>query len=70
MNMSPYKFGMSGPGSTSYYNSYEVNDHLPRMENNRVEWEYPTEVITEEPATSDSPPRRDGVNMQTIPEEC
>lgn len=70
MNMSPYKFGMSGPGSTSYYNSYELNDNLPRMENNRVEWEYPSEVISEEPATSDSPLRRDGVNMQTIPEEC
>ncbi|GAU33140.1 hypothetical protein TSUD_363410 [Trifolium subterraneum] len=63
MNMSPYRFGMYGPGSTSYYSSYEVNDHLPRMENNRTEWEYPSEVISEEPASTD------GVSMQTIPEE-
>ncbi|KAH1222997.1 E3 ubiquitin ligase BIG BROTHER [Glycine max] len=72
MNMNPYKFGLSGPGSTSYYSSYEVNGHLPRMEIDRAEWEYPSTITTvEEPATTDSPPRRDGVtNMQTIPEEC
>ncbi|KAG4960114.1 hypothetical protein GLYMA_13G203300v4 [Glycine max] len=72
MNMNPYKFGLSGPGSTSYYSSYEVNGHLPRMEIDRAEWEYPSTITTvEEPATTDSPPRRDGVtSMQTIPEEC
>ncbi|XLS69217.1 hypothetical protein HN51_020240 [Arachis hypogaea] len=71
MNMNQYKFGLSGPGSTSYYGSYEVNDHLPRMEINRAEWEYPSVTITEEPATADSPPIREGVtSMQTIPEEC
>ncbi|KAI4323395.1 hypothetical protein L6164_023007 [Bauhinia variegata] len=71
MNMNPYKFGFSGPGSTSYYGSYELNDHLPRMEVNRVEWEYPSAMTTEEPVTSDSPSRRDGdTGMHTIPEEC
>ncbi|KAK7283881.1 hypothetical protein RIF29_13629 [Crotalaria pallida] len=71
MNMNPYKFGMSGPGSTSYYGCYEVSGHLPRMEINREEWEYPSVMITEEPVTADSPPRRDGTtSMQTIPEEC
>ncbi|XP_057458308.1 E3 ubiquitin-protein ligase BIG BROTHER [Lotus japonicus] len=71
MNMNPYKFGLSGPGNTSYYSSYEVNDHLPRMEINRTDWEYPSVMITEEPATTDSPTRRDGTtSMQTIPEEC
>lgn len=71
MNMNPYKFGLSGPGSTSYYSSYEVNGHLPRMEIDRAEWEYPSTITSVEPATTDSPPRRDGVtSMQTIPEEC
>lgn len=71
MKMNPYKFGLSGPGSTSYYGSYAANDHLPRMEINRAEWEYPSLMVTKEPATTDSPPRRDGVtSMQTIPEEC
>ena len=71
MNMNPYKFGLSGPGSTSYYGSYEVNDHFPRMEINRGQWEYPSTMTVEEPATDDSPSRRDGVtSMQTIPEEC
>lgn len=71
MNMNPYKFGLSGPGSTSYYSSYEVNGHLPRMEIDRAEWEYPSTMTTVEPATTESPPRRDGVtSMQTIPEEC
>ncbi|XP_027908840.1 E3 ubiquitin-protein ligase BIG BROTHER-like isoform X2 [Vigna unguiculata] len=71
MNMNPYKFGLSGPGSTSYYSSYEVNGHLPRMEIERAEWEYPSTITAVEPATTDSPPRRDGItSMQTIPEEC
>ncbi|OIV98974.1 hypothetical protein TanjilG_29377 [Lupinus angustifolius] len=71
MNMNPYKFGLSCPGNTSYYDCYEVDGHFPRMEINRAGWEYPSVMINEEPATSDSPPRRDGVtNMQTIPEEC
>lgn len=72
MNMNPYKFGLSGPGSTSYYGSYEVNDLYPRMEMNRGEWEYPSTLTVEEPATTtDSPSRRDGAaDMHTIPEEC
>ncbi|XP_019453969.1 PREDICTED: E3 ubiquitin ligase BIG BROTHER [Lupinus angustifolius] len=74
MNMNPYKFGLTGPGSTSYYGCYEVNGNLPRMEINRAEWEYPSVMITEEPASTESPPRRDGVtnmqSLQTIPEEC
>lgn len=71
MNMNPYKFGLSVPGSTSYYGSYEVNDNFPRMEINRGEWEYPSTLTVEEPATTHSPSGRDGVtSMQTIPEEC
>ncbi|RDX85593.1 E3 ubiquitin ligase BIG BROTHER, partial [Mucuna pruriens] len=71
MNMNPYKFGLFGPGSTSYYDSYEVNDHFPRMEINRGEWEYPSTMTVDEPATTDPPSGRDGgTSMQTIPEEC
>lgn len=71
MNMNPYKFGLAGLGSLSYYDSYEVNEHFPRMEVNWGEWEYPSTVTVDEPATIDSPSGRDGVtSMQTIPEEC
>ncbi|KAK7243582.1 hypothetical protein RIF29_38387 [Crotalaria pallida] len=72
MNMNPYKFGLPGPGSTSYYGSYDVNGHFPRMEINRGEWEYPSTMTMEEPATTDSPSpsTSEGVtSMQTIPEE-
>ncbi|RDY10371.1 E3 ubiquitin ligase BIG BROTHER [Mucuna pruriens] len=71
MNMNPYKFGLSVPGTTSYYSSYEVDDPLPRMEIDRAEWQYPSTITTVEPPTTESPPRRDGAtSMQTIPEEC
>ncbi|KAM1589653.1 hypothetical protein ACFX10_028520 [Malus domestica] len=71
MNMSSYKFLPSGPGSTSYYGTYEVNDHLPRMDVSRRSWEYPTVTNPEEPATSDSQPEEDAVmEAQAVPEEC
>lgn len=57
MNMNSYKFGFSGPGSTSYYGHYEVNDHLPRMDVNRRAWEYPPMMTAEEDLpTTDSQP--------------
>lgn len=57
MNMNSYKFGFSGPeSSTSYYGLYEVNDHLPRMDVSRRAWEYPPMMTTEEvPATDPQP---------------
>ena len=71
MNMNPYKFGFSGPGSAYYYGTYELNDHLRRMEVSRGEWEYPSTMNIEGPATTNSPSRREEVmGMQTIPEEC
>ncbi|KAK4285512.1 hypothetical protein QN277_002203 [Acacia crassicarpa] len=71
MNMNPYKFGLSGPDSASYYGSYEEDNSFPRLEVDRGEWEYPLTTTIEEPTTTDSPSRRDEVNngTQTIPEE-
>ncbi|KAB1224732.1 E3 ubiquitin ligase BIG BROTHER [Morella rubra] len=70
MNMNSYKFGMSGPGSTSYYGPYEVNDHLSRMEASRSVWEYPS-TMHQEPATTDSQSEGDVVlGVHAIPEEC
>lgn len=54
MNMNAYKFGFSGPGSTSYYSPYEVNDNLPIMDVSRTAWEYPSVVNAEEPTTTDT----------------
>lgn len=73
MNMNSYKFGFSGPGSTSYYGHYEVNDHLPRMDVSRRVWEYPSNMMTtEELPTTDSQPEdvedADAV-AQATPEE-
>ncbi|KAJ4839562.1 hypothetical protein Tsubulata_002267 [Turnera subulata] len=53
MNMNAYKFGFSGPGSTSYYSPYEVND-IPRMDVGRAAWEYPSVVNAEETSTTDA----------------
>ncbi|KAJ6385319.1 hypothetical protein OIU77_028487 [Salix suchowensis] len=54
MNMNAYKFGFSGPGSTSYYSPYEVNGNLPIMDVSRTAWEYPSVVNAEEPTTTDT----------------
>lgn len=71
MHMNPYKFSMSGPGSTSYYAPYEVNDHLPRMEVDREDWEFSSIMMNEEPTTTYSLPARESTPiMNAIPEEC
>lgn len=71
MNMNPYKFGLSGPGSISHFGSYEANYSLPTMEVNRGEWGNPSSFIFGVTTTTDSQSRRDGVTgMLTIPEEC
>lgn len=71
MNMNSYKFGFSGPGSTSYYGPYEVNDHLPRMDVSRRAWECPSMMNTEEPPTTDSQLEGDAVmEVHDTPEEC
>lgn len=53
MNANPYKFGMPGPGNTSYYGGYEVNDHFHRMDVSRRTWEYPSTLSIEEPDPAD-----------------
>ncbi|XP_068328522.1 E3 ubiquitin-protein ligase BIG BROTHER-like [Pyrus communis] len=71
MNMGSYKFLPSGPESTSYYSTYEVNDHLPRMDVSRRTWEYPSVMNAEKPANTDSQPEEDSVmEAQATPEEC
>ncbi|KAM1018109.1 hypothetical protein ACFX13_040390 [Malus domestica] len=73
MNMSSYKVLPSGPESTSYYGTYEVNDHLPRMDVSRRSWEYPSVMNAEEPANTDSHLEEDAVmeaQATPTPEEC
>ncbi|KAF2319521.1 hypothetical protein GH714_016814 [Hevea brasiliensis] len=71
MNMNAYKYGFSGPGSTSYYSPYEVNDNLPRMDIGRGAWEYPSAVNMEEPTTADTQSEGEAiVNVHIPPEEC
>lgn len=72
MNMNAYKYGFSGPGSTSFYGPYEVNDNLPRMDVGRGAWEYPSvNVNMEEPTTTETPSGEDAVvGVHTPPEEC
>ena len=77
MNMNSYKFGYSGPESTSYYGSYEVNDHLPRMDVSRRAWEYPSMVTEESLPTTNSQPEGDEnadadaeAEVHATPEEC
>ncbi|KAJ4711633.1 E3 ubiquitin ligase BIG BROTHER like [Melia azedarach] len=71
MNMNPYKFGFSGPENAYYYGPYEVNDHLPRMEASRRNWEYASTMNNEEPTTTDTQPEAETVmGVHSIPEEC
>ncbi|XP_048232157.1 E3 ubiquitin-protein ligase BIG BROTHER isoform X2 [Ricinus communis] len=70
MNMNAYKYGFSGPGST-YYDPYEVNDNLPRMDVSRSTWEYPSVVNMEEATTTDTQSEGDAVvGVHASPEEC
>ncbi|PON81354.1 43kDa postsynaptic protein [Trema orientale] len=72
MNMNSYKFGFSGPASTSYYGHYEVNDHLPRMDVSRRTWEYPPMMTAEDVPTTDSQPEDGGdadTAVHSTPEE-
>lgn len=69
-NMNFYKFGVPGQGSASYYDPYEVNDQLSRMDINRRAWDYPSALSIEEPAAIDMDSGGDPVvNMQAISEE-
>ncbi|CAK9139348.1 unnamed protein product [Ilex paraguariensis] len=71
MNMNSYKFGLPGPGSTSYYGLYEINDYLPRMDFSRRAWEYPSMANIEEPITIDVQSGGSASSsMHAIPEEC
>lgn len=70
MNMHSYRFGLSGPGSTSHYGMYEVNDDLTRMDFSTRAWEYPSVMNVEEPTAVATPYEEvSAPNMQPIPEE-
>ncbi|PSS26463.1 E3 ubiquitin ligase BIG BROTHER like [Actinidia chinensis var. chinensis] len=70
MNINSYKFGVPGQGS-SYFDPYEVNDHLSRMDINRSAWDYPSALNVEEPPEIDTYSGETRVlNMHAIPEEC
>ncbi|KAK6928716.1 Zinc finger, RING-type [Dillenia turbinata] len=71
MNSNSFKFGYPSLGSTSYYSSYEVNDHLPRMEVSRRAWDYPLTMQIEEPTTVEMQSGENAVTgVDPIPEEC
>ena len=70
MNINSYKFGVPGQGS-SYFDPYEVNDHLSRMDINRSAWDYPSALNVEDPPEIDTHSGENRVlNMHAIPEEC
>ncbi|KAJ4970828.1 hypothetical protein NE237_003927 [Protea cynaroides] len=70
MHANSYKFGLSDPGSTSYY-AYEVNDYVPRIDGSRRAWESPFTRNSEETApVVMQGGETDGVNIHTSPEEC
>ncbi|KAL6129910.1 hypothetical protein ACLB2K_068292 [Fragaria x ananassa] len=75
MNMNSYKFGLTGPESTSYCSPYEVNTHFPRMDMSRRAWEYPLMTNSEEPATTATQPEEnvveesDATTEESIPND-
>ncbi|KAL6964835.1 RING-type E3 ubiquitin transferase [Sarracenia purpurea var. burkii] len=69
MNINSYKFEVPGQGS-AYFDYYEVNDHLSRMDINRRTWEYPSALNVEEPIAIDMVSGGNTVlTMHAIPEE-
>lgn len=69
-----YKFGLSGPGGTSYYghsHAYEVNDHVPRVNGSRRVWENSSAMNNEESTPNLMPERENAsTTMHASPEEC
>ncbi|KAF8398418.1 hypothetical protein HHK36_017345 [Tetracentron sinense] len=56
IHTSSYKFGSSGPGSTSYYShnhAYEVNDLISRMDGGMRAWDISSTMYNEEPTPID-----------------
>ncbi|KAJ9558372.1 hypothetical protein OSB04_012986 [Centaurea solstitialis] len=71
MNMSSYKYGLPAHGSIPYYDPYEVQNYVPRMDLNRSAWEYPVMMNVTEPASAEVQSAESSVpSMQAIPEEC
>lgn len=70
MNMHAYKFGYSGPGSTSYYCPYGMNDTTPRMDVGRRAWEYPSMMNMEDATAIEMEPDENmATSVPTEPEE-
>ncbi|XP_050212294.1 E3 ubiquitin-protein ligase BIG BROTHER [Mercurialis annua] len=68
MNMNAYKYGFSG---NTYYDSYEVNDNVPRIDLSRATWEHPSALNIEEPTNIDTQSEGDAVvGVHASPEEC
>ncbi|CAN1342542.1 E3 ubiquitin-protein ligase BIG BROTHER [Linum perenne] len=73
MNSNAYKYGYSGSESTSYYDPYEVNENLPRMDvsTSRRAWQYPSEANSEDPTTTEVHSEAEVIaDLHSIPEEC
>ena len=73
MNTSFYKFGLSEPGSTSYYdvvNAYEVNDHDPRSDEYRRPLENSPTMTNDQTAAPNSEWAGNNTNNLDNPVEC
>ncbi|CAN0864650.1 E3 ubiquitin-protein ligase BIG BROTHER [Linum grandiflorum] len=73
MNANAYKYGYSGPESTSYYDPYEVNENLPRLDvsTSTRAWQYPSVANAEDPTTTEVHSEEEAIaDLHSIPEEC
>lgn len=73
MNTSFYKFGLSEPGSTSYYDFghvYEVHDHDLRSEEYRRPMENSPTMTNNQTAAPNSEWEGNNSNTVDIPVEC
>lgn len=73
MNTSFYKFGLSEPGSTSYYdvvNAYEVNDHDPISDEYRRPLENSPTMTDDQTAAANSEWAGNNTNNLDNPVEC
>ncbi|XP_010257293.1 PREDICTED: E3 ubiquitin ligase BIG BROTHER-like [Nelumbo nucifera] len=73
MHANSYKFGLSGPGTTSYYGhnyTYEVNDHIPRMEPSGQAWENSAMMSNEELTPVDMRGGNGSTTTHVTPEDC
>ncbi|KAL0866762.1 hypothetical protein Bca101_045880 [Brassica carinata] len=72
MNTNAYKFGFSGSSdnASSFYGSYDMNDHLSRMSIGRTNWEYLPMVNVDESVPRSVHQIGGDTDDHSGPEEC